>query len=189
MPGEHGWEGQFRCKRICRLVGIKQAKQLAVEVYGSMDKLPKLQRQAGGNSMHPQDSETFAWLRRAPLKPRDLSRRPSSYMDYSMKDAFSGAACLPFPHLGKYDVATYGFLCKDCEAIEDAYEDGELPPSIAIMSKYDITDVHVADLVAADIKRLRSEKEFLEHIMNCYGMRIQISKYPEEFVDMESGEE
>jgi hypothetical protein len=126
IPGTYGVRYNISRKRVYRLVSIKQVKQLAIEVHGSVENLPELERpRAWAAETAVKKYWGFKRFREAPLKPPgcDMSRLPERRN--LVKDDFGGIASIRFPHLTDMG-ADYGLFCQGCHAYLLYLEKGTL---------------------------------------------------------------
>lgn len=167
IPGMYGVWGTVSRYRVYRLVSVKQAKRLAIEVHGSVENLPELEK-----------SSTYAaskkfWLfkrfREAPLNPVGCDpSRPPQKLNLG-EDDFSGVASIRFPSLSDLGV-DHGRLCQGCRFIYNFWVHQRwLPPSV--LSALVTPGQYPQRPLRAQSKLLRSTQGFLEHVKNCHGVR------------------
>ncbi|KAM0355810.1 hypothetical protein ACHAPU_000197 [Fusarium lateritium] len=168
VPGTFGLRFQFAHKQVERLVSVKQAKQLALEIHGSAKKLAQLRPtyQPGRTSM--KDAAVFRHFHEASLAPPgcDLSRLPRKAE--VVEDDFGGMASIRFPYISANNTEK-GVLCQGCLVTYSHYMQGMLPQSTLL--ELVPTDVGPYRPLLALLTRLWSMESFLEHAQRCYGVR------------------
>ncbi|KAF4468586.1 hypothetical protein FALBO_4523 [Fusarium albosuccineum] len=168
IPGTFGLRFQFAHKRVERLVSVKQAKQLALQVHGSAEKLAELRLAFRADNMAPRDVGMFRHFHEAPLEPPgcDMSRLPRKAE--VVEDDFGGMASIRFPYLAETGVEN-GYLCQGCLVTYGHYMQGELPESA--LSELVPAGVGPYRPLLAILTRLWSTTGFPEHVRHCYGVR------------------
>lgn len=118
IPGTYGIRLEVSRRRVYRLVGVKQAKQLAIEVHGSVGNLAKLMPRTGTEDMPSRKFRILTRFHEAPLEPPacDLSRLPEK--SNFTEDDYGGMASIRFPYLTGAG-ADYGRLCQGCQVVYD----------------------------------------------------------------------
>ncbi|KAF4447020.1 hypothetical protein F53441_9418 [Fusarium austroafricanum] len=173
VPGTFGLRFQFAHKQVERLVSVKQAKKLALEVHGSTGKLAKLRPTYRPGRTSMKDAAIFRHFHEASLDPPgcDLSRLPRK-ADV-VEDDFGGMASIRFPSLS--DAGTEkGVLCQGCLVTYGHYMQGMLPQNI--LSELVPVDVGPYRPLLALLTRLWSTEGFLEHVHQCYGVRRMLGQ-------------
>ncbi|ROT38450.1 hypothetical protein SODALDRAFT_333027 [Sodiomyces alkalinus F11] len=172
IPGTYSVRFQVSRRRVYRLVSVKQAKRLGVEVHGSVEDLAKLVPARRTVKMTTRQFWVFRRFHEAPREPPgcDLSR-------HMVEDDFGGVASLRFPYLTEAGGADYGRLCRGCRLTYDHYRQGELPTTVLSELAPPGVDPH-RPLIAA-VSRLRSREGFSDHIGHCYGARRLLAKWGE----------
>ena len=96
IPAIYGYSSR---KRTYRLVSIKQAKKLAIEVHGSIENLAALMPTTRPPNMGMKKFLTFKQFHDEPMEApsQDLSRLPEKAD--RQRDDFAGMASIPFPYL------------------------------------------------------------------------------------------
>ncbi|KAK2673657.1 F-box domain [Fusarium oxysporum f. sp. vasinfectum] len=168
VPGTFGLRFQFVHKQTERLVSVKQAKELALEIHGSAEKLTRLRPTYRPGRTSMKDAAIFRHFHEAPLDPPgcDLSRLPRKAE--VVEDDFGGMASIRFPSLS--DAGTdKGVLCQGCLVTYSHYMQGVLPQST--LSELVPVDVGPYPPLLALLTRLWSTEGFAEHAHQCYGVR------------------
>lgn len=172
IPGTYNVRYNISRKRVFRLVCVKQAKQLALQVHGSPESLAKIIPRAPPRGIETNAAETKEyWTLRgfheAPLEPpgRDLSLLPTRPEDVC--DEFGGMAAIRMLHLGDKG-PDFGRLCRGCQRLLYLFDDGKLPPPV--FRSLVPEGVEPIFPLVAQMKRLRSGHGFIEHIKMCYGV-------------------
>ncbi|KAL4722267.1 hypothetical protein ACLX1H_010616 [Fusarium chlamydosporum] len=168
VPGTFGLRFQFAHKQVENLVSVKQAKKLALEIHGSLEKLAKLRPTYRPGKVSMKDAAVFRHFHEASLDPPgcDLSRLPRKAE--VVEDDFGGMASIRFPYLSDTG-AEKGVLCQGCVVTYSHYMQGLLPPHT--LSQLVPADVGPYRPLLALLTRLWSQKGFLEHVHECYGVR------------------
>ncbi|KAM5346588.1 hypothetical protein ACJ41O_009593 [Fusarium nematophilum] len=171
IPGTFGLRFQFSRKKVCRLVSVKQAKQLALQVHGSAAKLAELRLKhcvGKTTAMTARNLGMFKHFHEAPLEPPgcDMSRLPRKAQ--VVEDDFGGMASIRFPYLGDAGVE-HGHLCQGCRVTYGHYVQGALPATT--MSELVPSGVGAYRPLLALLTRLWTRNGFLEHVSQCYGAR------------------
>ncbi|KAI4868381.1 hypothetical protein F4820DRAFT_123059 [Hypoxylon rubiginosum] len=166
IPGIYCVRFQVSYSRTCRLVSVKQAKQLGIEVHGSIENLAKLALTTRRGKMTSRESWILKYFREAPLEPPgcDLSRLPEK--SNITEDNFAGMASIRIPYLTEAG-ADRGRLCRGCQVTYEHYRQGSLPASV--LSELAPPGVGPHRPLLAILARLRSRDRFLDHIRHCYG--------------------
>ncbi|KAM0207552.1 hypothetical protein ACHAQI_007555 [Fusarium lateritium] len=168
VPGTFGLRFQFTHKQVERLVSVKQAKQLALEIHGSAKKLSQLRPTYCPGRTSMKDAAIFRHFHEASLEPPgcDLSRLPRKAE--VVEDDFGGMASIRFPYLSVTG-AENGVLCQGCLVTYSHYMQGMLPQST--LMELVPADVGPYRPFLALLTRLWSMEGFLEHAQRCYGVR------------------
>ncbi|KAF4974050.1 hypothetical protein FZEAL_9004 [Fusarium zealandicum] len=173
IPGTFGLRFQFSHKRAHRLVSVKQAKELAIQVHGSVEKLAELRPRFPTGKLTAKDLGMFKHFHEAPLEPPgcDLSRLPRKAQ--VVEDDFGGMASIRFPYLA--DAGTeIGHLCQGCLVTYGHYMQGSLPEST--LSELVPAGVGPYRPLLASLTRLWSTNDFLEHASQCYGVSSLVAQ-------------
>lgn len=169
----YGHGGDYAIARPCRLVNVRQAKQLAVEKHGSVENLWKFMM-AHVPGWYSKARCIFRLFQQAPLKhPRsDMSWMPKQIM-IPGADKFYGVACMRMPYLKRpVTEADNGNLCRGCGLVLELYSFGLLPPEgLSRVLPNLPSDVEPDRPLYAMKCRLHTKDGFLEHIGHCYGVR------------------
>lgn len=160
---------------VYRLVSVRQAKKLAIEVHGSADAVQAFKPAAPHNSNHsfPRIMWTMQQYHDLPLEETDRNPIQEGVLD----DEFGGMATIRFPTLtdGGPD---YGTLCRGCRVTYDEYQDSELPDRVlqelsqACIQHDELGRSFILDenVFEAIIRRLWSKRRFYQHVKECYGV-------------------
>ncbi|KAM0561225.1 hypothetical protein ACHAPJ_003730 [Fusarium lateritium] len=168
VPGTFGLRFQFAHKEVERLVSVKQAKELAMEIHGSAEKLAELRPRYHPGRTSMKDAAIFRHFQEASLEPPgcDLSRLPRKAE--VVEDDFGGMASIRFPYLSDAG-AEKGLLCQGCLVTYSHYMQGALPERT--LSELVPADVGPYRPLLALLTRLWSTNGFFEHAQQCYGVR------------------
>lgn len=182
IPGMYDVGFPISRRRVHRLVSVKQAKKLGIEVHGSVENLANLMPKAPGGRMTLRMFWIFTSFHEAPLEPPgcDLSRQPEK--SNSVQDDFGGMASIRFPYIKKAG-QEHGRACRGCQITYAHYREGLLPATGSVLSELAPPDVPPRGPLLAMIKRLRSAQGFLEHIQHCYGIRRLLEELGEDYLD------
>ncbi|KAI1771100.1 hypothetical protein F4818DRAFT_221714 [Hypoxylon cercidicola] len=174
IPGTYSVRFHVSCSPSCRLVSVKQAKQLAIEVHGSIEHLAPRTR---SGKMPSREFWVFKHFHDAPLEPLgcDMSRLPEK--SNITEDKFASMASIRIPYLAEAG-ADYGRLCRGCQVTYDHYWEGLLPTSV--LSELAPPGVGPHRPLLAILARLRSRDRFLEHIRHCYGVNRLLADWRED---------
>jgi hypothetical protein len=176
IPGKYGVRFQVSRRRVYRLVSVKQAKQLGIEVHGSIGNLAKFIPSPRTGKMTSREFWILKHFHEAPLEPPgcDMSRLPEK--SNLVEDGFGGMASIRFPYLTEAG-ADYGRVCRGCQITYDHHRHGLLPTSV--LSELAPPGVGPHRPLLAILTRLRSRDGFLEHIKHCYGIRRLLVEWRE----------
>ncbi|KAK2616686.1 hypothetical protein QQS21_000298 [Conoideocrella luteorostrata] len=152
--------------RVYRLVSVKQAKQMAIELHGSPEQVASLSLIGASNGKDLSERLKFQRFREISLEPPglDLSRLPSK--ENFGSDGFAGVASMRLPHLSDSGLDA-GRLCYGCRVVYDDCVRGELPASV--LSELVPSGISAYRPLKAMSTRLYSRGGFLEHVEHCYG--------------------
>lgn len=165
IPGPYYVTCERTHRRVHRLVCVREAKRLAIDMHGSAEDVAKFMPEAGPRTKQ-------FWLLRhyheAPLEPPgcDMSTLPGRAND--VEDDYSGMASMRFPWLTDAG-PDGGRVCRGCavtfrDHVLDILPAGELSRLVPEgCSPYRPLN--------AMMNRLRPRREFLEHVGECYGAR------------------
>ena len=176
IPGSYCVRYEISRRRACRLVNIKQLKQLAIDVHGSAENVAKLMPE-DSSGMSFKDFCTLRQFHEASLEPPgcDLSKVPSK--ENRVNDQYCGMASIRMPSLTSSG-PDYGRLCRGCRYIYDQHSFGLLPSSVLSELVPQDTGPHLPLL--AILSRLRSRNGFIDHIRQCYGVRQLLHEWGED---------
>ncbi|KAJ4325813.1 hypothetical protein N0V84_003362 [Fusarium piperis] len=172
IPGTYNVRYPISRKRVLRLVCVKQAKQLALQIHGSPESVAKIIPKAPPRGIETNEAETKEyWTLRgfheAPLDPpgRDLSQLPRP--EKEVDDEFGGMAAIRMPYLGKKGLDP-GRLCRGCQILLHFHEEGRLP--LPVLRSLVPEGIDAEAPLLAQMTRLRSSHDFAKHIKRCYGV-------------------
>jgi len=169
IPGEYGVKFTVSRRRVYRLVNVKQAKQLGIDIHGSVENLSKLLPDSPVGTITSRKLLVLKRLQEAPLTPPgcDLSRQkePSERVE----DDFGGMASIRLPYLTEAG-PDHGRVCRGCQVTNDHFQQGLLPA--AVLSELVPPGASPYRSIGALLARLRSKEGFLEHISTCYGVHV-----------------
>jgi drug/metabolite transporter superfamily protein YnfA len=166
IPGVYSVRYRISRQRSIRLVSVRAAKELAISIYGSPEKLLDA---VVARRTYLEFGNIYAHLHNASLDPR--GQDPSTLPNYpdmpKEKDKSCGMASIRFPSLSTNNVLENGLWCRGCEQAFGGSEFTQLPPNVAS----NLTPVgHKPPWVFQEMKdRARSRAEFLDHITHCHG--------------------
>lgn len=172
IPGIYTLWFRISRKRVYRLVSVKQAKQLAIEVHGSAENVAKLMPKDPVEPMTERQFSIFKQFHEASLEPGacDLSRLAGD--DGVIRDDYCSMASIRFPYLtdaGAYD----GRMCRGCFVTCEHYQRDWVPARV--LSKLVPPGVEPDRVLTRAIYRLHSADGFLEHIKNCHGVPLVLA--------------
>lgn len=160
--------------RVYRLVSVKQAKQLAIKLHGSIEKVATLSPTGARGGRDLTKSRMFQRFQEVSLEPpgQDLSRLPGKATFGG--DGFAGVASMRLPYLS--DTALdLGRICHGCSVTCKHYAEGILPASV--ISELVPPGVSPHQPFKAIQTRLHSRDGFLKHIEHCYGAQRLLSEW------------
>lgn len=166
IPGSYSVLFHIWRPKEYRLVSVKQAKQLAIQVRGSAENVARLLPPTPPPDMPARDFWIFKRFHEAPLDPPacDLSQKPEK--SNLAKDDFGGMASIRMPSLTGTS-ADRGRLCKGCRLVNELHSQGTLPT--AVLENLVPQGIGPRRPLLALMNRLHSREGFLEHIKICYG--------------------
>lgn len=167
IPGTYGVMLHFSRQRVYRLVSVKQAKQLAIEVHGSAENVANLMPTTRPPGMTWREFCIFKWFHEAPLEPPGCDLSPMPERSNRVEDDFGGMASIHMPYLGGTG-ADRGRLCKGCYFVDELHSRGLLPA--AVLEHVAPRGVGPSRPIRALTTRLHSQEGFVEHIRTCYGV-------------------
>lgn len=192
IPGDYGfgdhsddghWLMLVRRRRL-RLVTVEAARQIALNVHGSVEKVMELferdERRNPGISRFASARDLMESLSCPPRAGPFVSERHC--------DGWYGLATIFFPYVRPNAVPERVHLCRGCAWLYARAKDNTLPPDF-VMSRAMIPeglpdDTTVLDALHATTFQARPTTEFLEHITRCYGamrLSIQLQQSAENF--------
>ncbi|RMJ07871.1 hypothetical protein CDV36_012528 [Fusarium kuroshium] len=179
IPGTYNVRNLISRKRVFRLVCVKQAKQLALQVHGSPESVAKIIPKAPPRGIETNEAETKEyWMLRgfheAPLEPPgcDLSLLPPK--EEAPDDEFGGMAAIRMPYLSNKSL-DHGRLCRGCQLLLHLHDNGKLPLRVLRSLVPEGLDVHAP--LFAQMTRLRSGDVFAKHLTKCYGARDLLKQW------------
>lgn len=151
----------------CKLVAVKEARDLALAVHGSWEALAEFVEAKYSCGKHAYKGYFYLhnWLAtpgQDPLLTPSDGRIPA--------DDFSGVASIPFPSLSQSGELDNGLWCLGCHFMATAYIRMRLPSNVlnAVVPE-DCSPIRV--LLGLD-RRARSKEGFLHHIKVCPGVPL-----------------
>jgi hypothetical protein len=129
IPGTYGVRFRVERRRVYRLVSVKHAKQLGIEVYRSADDLAKLMPRTPAGKITLRRFWIFKHFHQAPLEAPgcDLSKQPEK--SNLVEDDFGGMVSVRFPYLTEAGV-DYGRICRGCRVVYYIWRQGSLRATI-----------------------------------------------------------
>lgn len=179
IPGVYRIADHIHRARVGRFFSVKQVKQLAIDVHGSMD---IMERRLPSRLLENYTLEGMLMcktLHLTPMQPPgcDMSRLPD--WPSLVVDGFAGMASIRIPLLTDAGQDA-GRLCRGCKVTQVLYSDNKLPGNVLqrlttpVRDPFDdISEPLYEPLLPllAGVSRLRSTAGLLEHMKQCYGMR------------------
>lgn len=172
IPGDYRLHGPSAKITATRLVNVKEAKELAIKVHGSIEALdqfkPVVRRVSG--------KITYIVLLMYHQATLDMPGRDMSTLNrqrIEMNDRFGGATVIRFPYVSLTGPDN-GRLCRGC-GVNFEYFRREMMPE-RLVRDLGVPRSYVHELLGAHIHRLRTEPDFLEHIKHCYGVGKILAK-------------
>lgn len=155
-------------RRIYQLVSVRHAKQLGLDVHGSLEKLAEFMPSISGGGVRSKEFYEFKRYHEAPLEPpgHDMSKLPGKANIGN--DRFAGTATLRVPYISGSG-ADWGHLCRGCQVTYRHFRNGSLPS--AILSELCPPDMNPDRPLFASTTRFYSHDELLDHIEDCYGIQ------------------
>lgn len=171
VPGVYSVGHRISRLRCLRLISVRDTKELAMTVHGSMEFMTELlaaRPSAGTTEKALKDYYMHKFLIDAPFDPLQLnpSRVPSQ--GNTPADDYCGMASIPFPSLFPDKTSENGLWCRGCEWVFERYRLGKLTSHL------------ISSLVPQAVDPFRfllamqhcwSKAEFLVHVKHCYGAR------------------
>ncbi|KPM35696.1 hypothetical protein AK830_g10886 [Neonectria ditissima] len=170
IPGVyHVWFRVSR-NRVYRLVSVKQAIKLAIEIHGGIENVKDLLPPINDESLTMKRFAIFKYFHETPLEPPgvDMSTLPPGSSDDVVWNEFCGVASMRFPVVSG-TVADRGCLCQGCEVVCKDHDRKRIPDNV--ISALVPPEASAQRVLSARAFRLHSRDGFLEHIKNCYGAR------------------
>ncbi|KAH6956294.1 hypothetical protein DER45DRAFT_566473 [Fusarium avenaceum] len=155
-------------RRVYHLVSVRHAKQLGLDVHGSLEKLAEFMPRISATGVRPGEFYDFKRYHEAPLEPPgcDMSKLPQKANIGN--DRFAGMASLRVPYISGSG-ADWGHLCRGCQVTYRNFRGGSLL-SAAILESCP-PDVNPDRPLFASTTRFYSRDGLLDHINNCYGIQ------------------
>ncbi|KAI1122291.1 hypothetical protein F5Y10DRAFT_287343 [Nemania abortiva] len=166
IPGTYGMKLNLSRRRVCRLVSIKQVKQLGIEIHGSAEALGKFMPTGQSGKMTFREFRIIKQFHDAPLEPPGCDMSRLQEKSNLVEDDFGGMASMRFPYLTRSG-PDMGYLCRGCQITHKHQRRGLLPPNV--LPDLVPPGVNPSRPFSAMKSRLRSRDGFLEHIRHCYG--------------------
>ncbi|KAI1738568.1 hypothetical protein F4680DRAFT_425483 [Xylaria scruposa] len=177
IPGTYCVRFRISRRRMSRLVSVKQAKQLAIRIHGSIETSPELNPVLCPRRTHRRELWKFKRFIEAPLEPPgcDLSKMPEK--SNAIEDECCGMASIRFAYLTAAG-ADHGVVCKGCVRALDDYQRGSMPARV--FSELVPPGRRPARPLLALRVRLRSRDNFVDHIQHCYGVSRLLAEWGED---------
>jgi hypothetical protein len=155
-------------RKIYQLISVRHAKQLGLDVHGSLEKLTEFMPSISGGGVRSKEFYEFKRYHEAPLEPpgHDMSKLPGKANIGN--DHFAGMASLRVPCISGSG-ADWGYLCRGCQVTYRQFRDGSLPS--AILSELCPPNIHPDRPLFASTTRFYSRDGLLDHIEDCYGIQ------------------
>ena len=174
LPGNYQVRFGVSVTRRRRLVSLAAAKKLAIDHFGSEERvagLLEVRRTAGLSS---QEYFDLRWLQAAPMQPPgpEISTRVKEAD--TPNDSCSGVASIPFPHLSTGNKLEHGLWCKGCEHTFRLWSQNGVVPDNFSRSLDETENVRRALSAVRD--RARSTTALLEHTTRCSGAQALVGK-------------
>ena len=173
IPGTYSVLFYHTRRRVRRLVSVREAKRLAIQIHGSAENVAKFAPEIIPRrfTTRPQFRESLLFKRyhAVPLEPPgcDMSRLPEGGGS-GVEDCWGGVASIRFPWLTETG-AEGGRVCRGCEVTYKLYRRSMLPATVLSRLVSPVSDSRRP--IWAMVNRLRSSQEFLNHVKGCYGAR------------------
>lgn len=171
IPGTYNMWLEISRKRVYRLVSVKQAKQLAIEIHGSAENVASLMPSAPTAKMTERQFAIFKQFHEASLEPPgcDLSRLPRD--EDVIVDDYCAMASIRFPFLTSTG-ADNGRVCRGCLFATERHARGRMPEMV--MLEIVPPDVESSRAYIGLMLRLHSEEGFFQHIQTCCGVKYAL---------------
>lgn len=168
IPGEYGIRFKASHRKSLRLVNVRQAKRLAIEVHGSSEALKRIAPRAP-RSGDRRRIWTLRALHDAPIDPPGSDMSKIYRQRDQPEDELGGVATVRFPFLSPSGFADTGRLCRGCELTYQHFKYGELPEQVCRELSGPSRGSH--DPFRAAVSRLRTKEDFRTHMQHCYGVQ------------------
>ncbi|KAJ3570281.1 hypothetical protein NPX13_g5777 [Xylaria arbuscula] len=176
IPGTYNVKFLISRRRVVRLVSVKQVKQLAITIHGSIETSPELNPASRPTTMTHKQYWRFKRFIEAPLEPPgcDMSRLPDKANDVG--DEYCGMGSIRFAFLtdGRAD---HGVVCKGCVRAQEDYQHKSMPAHV--VAELVSPGTHPSRPLSALGVRLRSRDEFVDHVKHCYGVSRFLAEWGE----------
>lgn len=166
IPGDYSTGWPVRRNRTYRLVCVKQAKQLAIDIHGSIEAVqafrPPQPRPPRG--WKTRRDKMMAGFHDAPLESPgcEIFAKPV------FEDDYGGMAAIRFPFLDKLNnQVDFGNLCLGCQKTNKEHINGVLPARV--LASLGLQDRNPNQHLHAMTQRLWSKRRFPHHVEECYG--------------------
>ncbi|EPE35384.1 F-box-containing protein [Glarea lozoyensis ATCC 20868] len=165
IPGYYiVWHAHTR-KRRFELVSVKAAKELAIKVHGSVEKMSEKLYVKSVNGLSVKNYTKFRFLQDAPLQ--QPYKDPSSLLwgTPDEQDDYCGMAAVAFPFVMQRNSPEDGVWCGGCNRTYQQFVRRRLPPQV-ILDKIP-PGIRESDSLLNAVHRARSKAGFQEHIKHC----------------------
>ena len=166
IPGSYGILATAAPKP-CRLVSVKQARELGIAVHGSAEKLSEAFARRC-KSFFTIVTGRYFQSERLVFHTQDSLLLPDQ--GSVPKDKFFGMASIPFPSLRPADGIEYGLWCLGCQATFEHYSRLRLRQDV--VATLVPRDHNPRQVLLGMERRARSKTLFLSHVKQCYGARL-----------------
>ena len=160
IPGKYWVRYQISRSRPQRLVSVKAAKILALQVHGSKEDLARQLEPFRASGPPSPAYVKLHQLQRAPLKPLGPLSALDQRKDLRGNDEFCGMASIPFACCLAGKQVEHGIWCLGCKRANHDGPDRSLDP---LETRY------LRDSLGKMVYVAWSTNDFLEHIKRCKG--------------------
>ena len=172
IPGIYNmWHGEKTLKRPTKLISIRDAKKLALEMHGSQDELRRRMHMLA--DLSPAKEAEYSFYQGAPLAALNKDPLDCRRGHIVKVDPFGGMASIQFPSLSSGD-ADYGIWCRGCEWVYAARYD---PAFVDEVRSIVPESAECMDYLLGLRRRAKSRPHFItRHIKQCIGIRNLLSR-------------
>ena len=167
IPDWYGLRPEVVRGKVHQLVSVKQAKQLADEVFKTID-IFRRSAQPYQETLAPAQFLMYNHITEASLEApgRDFSGRPEYYD--CMEDPFEGMGSISMPYLSQKEPES-GFHCRGCILMEGLYYRKQLPVTVAV--ELLVPEISPINIIAGMTDGLHSKEGLKKHVKHCYGRK------------------